>query len=770
MTVNRFILLCLGMSFLMACQQQKSDTVERIPLVEKLIQKMSVEEKVGQMTQITLDVITKGDNIYSSYEPLRLDEQSLEDALVKYHVGSVLNTANNTARSIEKWHEVVDGIQKVAKNKTNLGIPVLYGIDAIHGATYTAGATMFPQQIALAATWNTDLVREAAEITAYEVRASSIHWNFSPVLDLGIDPRWPRMWETFGEDPYLCSQMGVEMIKGYQGDSLSNMNSVAVCLKHFLGYSASSTGKDRTPAQISDMALREYHLPAFKNAVEAGAASVMINSGIVNGVTVHASQDIITDLLKKELGFNGLIVTDWYDIENLFTRDKIASSYKEAVKLAINAGIDIAMVPYVYTRYCDDLSALVKEGEVSMDRIDDAVRRILNLKYKLGLFNTNGDNCHNYPKFGSSAFERIAYDAASEAITLLKNENKMLPLKTGVKLLVTGPNAHSMRPLNGGWTYSWQGNLTPEFAGKYNTFLEAIQKKYGDDHVSYIPGVEYKMDGAYWEESNVDIASAVKAANAVDAIILCLGENSYTEKPGDLHDLSISGNQEQLALALAKTGKPIVLVLNEGRPRIISTFADQMPAIIQTYLSGNFAGDALADILAGDVNPSGKLPYTYPMFNNSLVVYNHKPSEESKSAEGMYDYGGGFYPQFEFGHGLSYTTFEYSNFKVSSKEFTNNDTLKIWVDVKNTGEYAGKEVVQLYSSDQFASVTPDVKRLRRFKKLELQPNEETTVVFRLTADDLSFINASGDRIAEPGDFDLMVAEKKISISLISANN
>nr|WP_321411709.1 glycoside hydrolase family 3 N-terminal domain-containing protein [uncultured Carboxylicivirga sp.] len=770
MNLKLISLVLLSVILFISCQQQTKPAVKYIPEVERLLSQMTLEEKVGQMTQVTLDVITKGDNIYSSYEPLQLDTAILNDVLINYHVGSVLNTANNKARTVEKWNEVIGTIQKTARKNTRLGIPVLYGIDAIHGATYTSGATMFPQQIAMAATWNPELVRQAAAITAYEVRASSIHWNFSPVLDLGIDPRWPRMWETFGEDPYLCTQLGEQMIKGYQGDSLGGVNQVAACLKHFLGYSAAASGKDRTPAYLSEMALREYHLPAFKKAVEAGAASVMINSGIINGESVHGSKKLITDLLKNELGFEGLVVTDWYDIENLHTRDKIASSNKEAVKLAINAGIDMAMVPYLYGRYCDDLVELVQEGEVSMDRIDDAVRRILNVKYQLGLFNQNGDNCHNYPKFGSSVFEKVAYTAASEAITLLKNDDDLLPLQPKTRLLVCGPNANSMRTLNGGWTYSWQGEKTDEFAQEYNTILEAIQAKFGMERVRFVPGVEYKMDGSYWEETNVDIASAVKAAKQCDVIILCLGENSYTEKPGDLHDLAISTNQAELAKQLSATGKPVVLVLNEGRPRIISSFANQMGAIIQTYLSGNYAGDALADILAGDVNPSGKLPYTYPMFSNSLAVYNHKPSEESKTAEGMYDYGGGFYPQFEFGHGLSYTTFEYSQLKVSTREFTLTDTVNVWVRVKNTGNRVGKEVVQLYSSDLYASVTPDIKRLRRFKKVELQPGEEVTMVFGLTARDLAFVDATGKWISEPGDFELQIGDKKIQISLKSEGN
>lgn len=753
------------MAMIAGCEPTVTDTVPRIPDVEQLIAQMTLEEKVGQMTQVTLDVITQGDNIYSSHTPLQLHVDSVRKAIVEYHVGSFLNTAGNQAQTIVKWQEIVQGIQHVALEETRLQIPVIYGIDAIHGATYTAGATMFPQQIAQAATWNRELVKEAAQISAYEVRASSIHWNFSPVLDLGTDPRWPRMWETFGEDPYLVGEMGEEVVKGYQGHDLSEMTNVAACLKHFAGYSTTS-GKDRTPVDMSQAALREYHLPAFKKAIDAGAASIMVNSGLINGIPVHSSYAMLTDLLKEELGFSGLVVTDWYDIENLYARDKVATSSKEAVKMAINAGIDMAMVPYEYKRFCNNLIDLVQEGEVAMVRIDDAVRRILNMKYKLGLFTPSNRNCHSYPKFGSEAFGELAYQAASEAITLLKNKDNILPLHKDSRILITGPNANSMRTLNGGWTYSWQGERADDFAGHHNTILEAIQKEFGAGQVTYVPGVEYNRWGAYHEEHNIDIEAAVKASQNVDVIVLCLGENSYTEKPGDLHDLAISQNQQQLALALSQTGKPIVLVLNEGRPRIISAFANQMGAIIQTFLPGNRGGDALADILSGEVNPSGKLPYTYPMYPHSLGVYNHKPSEESKSAEGMYDYGGGFYPQFEFGHGLSYTTFEYSNLGISATEFSPQDEITIHVTLKNTGDRTGKEVVQLYSSDLYASLTPDVKRLRRFEKMELYPGEEKQVSFKLSARDLAFVNAAGQTVAESGEFELTIGKlsKKITLT------
>lgn len=750
--------------FAFACTTAPTDTVERIPEVEALMKKMSVEQKVGQTAQLTLDVITEGDNIFSSHEPVQMNIELLDKAIHKYHVGSILNTANNRARTPEKWNELIADIE-VSTSITELQIPVLYGVDAIHGATYTDGATFFPQQIAQAASWNRQVPFNGAKVTAYELGACNIPWNFSPVLDLGCDPRWPRIWETFGEDPYLVSEMGVQVIKGYQGDDLKDPTTVAACLKHFLGYSAARSGKDRTPAELSEVSLREYHLPSFQAAIEAGAASIMVNSGLINGTPVHASYEILTTMLKEELGFNGLVVTDWADIENLHNRDKVATSHKEAIKMAINAGIDMSMVPYGYEQYCELFVELVNEGEVSMSRLDDAVRRILNLKYKLGLFDARDHAITNYPKFGCDEFERLAYNAAAEAITLLKNQSQILPLKRGTKILVTGPNANSMRTLNGGWSYSWQGEKVEEFADEYNTIYEALNNEFGSSNVSFVPGVEYKMDGTYDEDRIVDVKAATRAALKADVVVLCLGENTYTEKPGDLHDLSLSVNQVALAKAVAKAGKPVVLVLNEGRPRIIREIEPLADAVIQTYYSGNFAGDALADILSGDVNPSGKLPYTYPMFVNSLGVYNHKPSEESKTPEGMYNYGGGFFPQYQFGHGLSYTTFEYENLQISQSTFTTADELTIQVDVKNSGSVAGKEVVQLYTADRYASITPDVKRLRGFEKIELQAGETKTVSFTISSESLSFINAAGERITEAGVFDVMIADQSVQITL-----
>lgn len=759
-----FTLLTVALVF--QAQTPKDNPQSTAEKVDALLARMTLEEKVGQMAQVTLDVITKGPNEYSSDEPLQLDLSIVRKAIVQYHVGSVLNTANNRARTVEKWHEVISQIQNVALNETRIKIPVIYGIDAIHGTTYTAGATFFPQQIAQAATWNRALVKRGAEICAYETRASSIPWNFSPVLDLGRDPRFPRMWETFGEDVYLASELGKEMIKGYEGDDndVKNPKRVSSCLKHFLGYHAVQSGKDRTPAFIPELELRERHLPPFKAAIDAGAHSIMINSGLINGVPVHASHEILTKLLKEELGFKGVAVTDWKDIENLHDRDKVAASQKEAVKLAINAGIDMSMIPYNF-KFCDYLVELVKEGSVPMARINDAVRRILTLKFDLGLFETPVTNYKDYPEFGSKAFEQSAYQAAAEAVTLLKNRGDVLPLKKTAKILVAGPNANSMRTLNGGWSYSWQGEKVEEFADRYNTILEALQKKGGKENITYVPGVSYNDKGKYWEEKDVNIDAAVKAAAKVDYIVLCVGENSYTEKPGDLHDLALSPNQVTLAKELAKTGKPVILVLNEGRPRLINTIEKEMQAVIQTYLPANFGGDALADVLYGDVNPSGKLPYTYPMYANTLVTYDHKPSEEQNKMAGMYDYESDFAIQYPFGFGLSYTTFEYADLQVNKAAVNADESIVVSVNVKNTGKREGKEVVQLYVSDLYASITPDVKRLRGFEKIILRAGESQKVSFTIAPRDLAFVAKDLRWTVEEGDYEISIGTQKVKFHL-----
>lgn len=748
----------LAFSLFSVAQKQADAVIDQ--KVKSLLSKMTLEEKVGQMAQITMDVITNGKDRYSSDEPVALNQQRLEHALVKYKVGSVLNTANNRARTREVWHQIINKIQETGKGRLN--IPVLYGIDAVHGTTYTADATMFPQQIGQAATRNRSLVYKGAEITAYETRASAIPWNFSPVLDLAPDPRFPRQWETFGEDPYLITELGLQMIKGFEGNNVADPYRVASCLKHFVGYQVSVSGKDRTPAYIPDHVLRDYHLPPFKAAIEAGAHSIMINSGIINGVPVHANYKLLTKLLREELGFKGLIVTDWGDIENLHTRDRVAKDHKEAIMLAINAGIDMSMIAYDYERFCDNLIALVKEGKVKETRINDAVGHILTLKYKLGLFEKAVYDLKQYPKFGSKEFEQAAYQTAAESITLLKNTNNLLPLKKGTKLLVTGPNANSMRTLNGGWTYSWQGEKVEEFAGKYNTILEALTQKAGKENVAFVEGVSYKMDGKYYEEFENGIEKVVKAAQDADAIVLCLGENSYTESPGNLSDLYMSDLQTELALKLGATGKPIILVLNEGRPRLISKFEPKMAGILQTYLPGNFGGDALADILFGEVNPSGKLPYNYPRYPNSLVGYNHKPSENRTVMEGVYNYAAEYNPQYEFGYGLSYTTFKFENLKLSAEKIKANQELTVSVEVSNTGNREGKEVVELYLSDLYATLTPDSRRLRGFEKINLKPGEKQTITFKLNQKDFSFTHLDNRSVVEPGEF-------KVKIGPLSKN-
>lgn len=723
--------------------------------VNDLLSKMTVEEKVGQMTQITLDVLTKGKDRYSSFEPVELDMDITRKALTQYYVGSVLNTANNRARTPQFWAKIISDLQNVAMKEARMGIPVIYGIDAIHGVTYTEGATMFPHEMALAATWQPKLGRTLGEVTAYETRASSIPWNFSPVLDLGQDPRYSRLGEGMGEDPYLIAEFGKEIIKGYEGDNVAGHHNVASCMKHFVGYAVPTTGKDRTPAYIPENVLREYHLPPFKAAIDAGAHTIMINSGIINGVPVHASYELLTTLLRKELGFEGLIVTDWGDIENLYKRDRVAANNREAIKLAINAGIDMSMVSYDYEPFCKDLIALVKDGEVPMSRIDDAVRRILSLKIKLNLYEKPFSDPKDYPLFGSKEFAQKAYDTAKESITLLKNESNVLPLAKNAKVLVTGPGANTMRTLNGCWSYSWQGQLSDEFAKDNNTIYEAIASKIGTN-ATWIPGVSYGAEIDYRVENKDRYDEAIAAAKNVDYVVLCLGESSYAEKPGDLVDLTLSANQLDFAQEIIKAGKPVILVLTEGRPRIIRSIVPSVKGIVMGYWSGNYGGDAIADVIFGDVNPSGKLPVTYPSAVNSLVPYIHKPSEEQAKAVGMYDYAGDFAPEFHFGFGLSYTTFEYKNLSLSSNTLSSNEELTVTVDVTNTGKRVGKEVVQLYTSDLVASITPDMKRLRRFEKIEINPGETKQVKFVITPKDLAFVNAKNQWITEAGEFEILI--------------
>jgi beta-glucosidase len=721
--------------------------------INAMVSKMTLEEKVGQMAQVSLESLGKfeGDNFV-------FDEDKLKDAVVNYKIGSILNSPGRPLTA-QQWNDVVAQIQKDAAN-TRMKIPVLYGLDDNHGCNYVLGATLFPQEIGQSATWNRQLIFNAGVITAYESRASSVPWTFSPVLDLGTNPQWPRIWEDYGEDPYLDGQMGIEFIKGVQ-NPLGSPEKLAVSVKHFMDYSDPKSGHDRSDSWIPEHYLREYHLPPFADAIQAGARTVMVNSALINGIPTHINKHILTDILKKELGFTGFVVTDWQDIENVYRRDHITKNIKDATMLAINAGIDMSMIPYNYKEFCTDLIALVKEGKVPMSRIDDAVTRILRVKNELNLFSVPATFLKDYPKFGSEAFQKAAYNTAAESITLLKNANNMLPLSKTAKLLVTGPNANSMRSLNGGWSYTWQGERTDFYAKQYNTILEAVTAKFGKDNIKYMPGVVYNEAwGKFNEDSLLDMQAVANAAADVDYILLCIGENSYTETPGNVNDMNLSPNQMALAAAMIKTGKPVILVLNEGRPRIINKIVDGIPAILDVYLPGNYGADALADILTGDVNPSGKLPITYPRYPNDLVGYIHKPSEGSGNPQ-----GGEFNPQWQFGFGLSYTSFQYSDLAINKKSFLPGETAAISVTVKNTGNRAGKEVVQLFTTQLVASLTPDVKRLRGFEKVDLQPGESKTVTFNLPLKALAYVNTDNKKILEAGDFTIDIKDLTTTIDV-----
>ena len=743
--------------FLISCNQSKqSSDIDKE--VDDMLKLMTLDEKVGQMTQINLTVIAKGPNKWSSSFPLEIDPKKTKKAIVDYKVGSVLNTINNTAQKPKVWFKTISDIQSYAIDSTEMKIPIIYGIDAIHGTTYTDGATMFPQQITTAASWNPENAYNMALVCAYETRASSIPWNFSPVLDLGLDPRFPRQFETFGEDPLMVERFGDAMIKGYQGEKndVSNKYNVAACMKHFVGYQAVISGKDRTPAYIPDNVLSEYHIEPFKKAIESGAKTIMINSGLINGVPVHADYDLMINVLRNKLGFQGVILTDWEDIRKLHDRDKVAKNQREAIKIAINAGIDMSMVPYEYEHFIKNLKSLVEEGEVSMERINDAVKRILKLKLELDLFNNPVTNYEEYDDFGSKKHHQLAYKSASESITLLKNNDDILPLKGNSRILVTGPNANNMRTLNGAWTYSWQGELTDDFAGEYNTIYESIRNTYGSNNVKYIPGVSYRKDANYYDMDEIDIQKAVNEARRSDYIILCLGENTYTEKPGDLNDLNIHRLQSKLALELSKTGKPIILILNLGRPRLISDIEPLMSAVVNVYLPGNFGADALADILSGKVNPSGKLPYTYPAYPNSLLPYYYKPSEVQNNAQGAYNYVGEVNNLYDFGYGLSYSDFKYSKLSVNKDTFNTDENINIGVSITNDSDIDGYETVQLYSSDQYASITPDVKRLRDFTKIHIKAGETKAVSFSLPVSELEFYNINNIPVVEEGKFKISI--------------
>ena len=725
--------------------------------IEKKLSKMTLEEKVGQMTEVAIDILG-----HWEATGFVLDQDKLENAIGKYKVGSVLNTPM-VGQTPEKWQEIIGKIQEVSMKE--LGIPCVYGLDQNHGASYVMGATYLPQNINVGASFNPQVAYEAGVITAYESRAANCPWTYSPTVDLSRDPRWPRVWENYGEDPLVNAIQGSAAVLGMQGEDPNHIgpNNIAVSVKHYLGYGQPRTGKDRTPAYIPEYELYEKNFAPFKACVEAGALTVMVNSASVNGIPVHANKELLTGWLKDGLNWDGMIVTDWSDINNLFTREGVAVDKKHAIELAINAGIDMTMEPYDLN-FCTLLIELVNEGRVPMERIDDAARRVLRLKYRLGLFETPDTPLENYPKFGSEEFAQTATRAAEETEVLLKNVDNLLPLKKGQKILVTGPNANSMRCLNGGWSYTWQGHMADRFTEQYNTIYEAICNKFGAENVVLEQGVTYVAEGTYDQENAPEIEKAVAAAAGVDVIVVCIGENSYCETPGNLSDLALSENQRNLVKALATTGKPIVMILNEGRPRIINDIEPLAGAIVHVFLPSNYGGDALANILAGDVNPSAKLPYTYPRHQAALTTYDYKVSEETDTMQGAYDYNAVVSVQWPFGFGLSYTTFEYSNFKCSAKEFGADTDLVFTIDVKNTGEVAGKEVVMLYSRDMVASMVPENRRLRAYEKVEIQPGETVTVTLNIKGSDLAFVNSKGEWTLEPGDFRMQAGNQTLMIT------
>ena len=775
--------------------------------IEKTLAKMTLDEKIGQMLELNLDIIGKMtvENAKVDREKVRsvmqqygrseaeikdllkmtdqqiidklggfpvdiyqgdtkrvwkLNEQMLDTLISKWKVGSILNAPGTKAPTVAQWQQWIQLIQK--KSMKYLGIPDIYGLDHNHGVTYTQGGTLFPQPINLGASFNTELARRGAEITAYESRAANCPWVYNPVVDLSRDPRWPRVYESFGEDAIVNSKMVTAEIKGYQGDDNNHIDQyhVGTSTKHYFAYGAPWTGKDRTPAYLSPQMIREKYFEPFKAAALAGTLTMMVNSASVNGVPVHASYEYLTKWLKEDLQWDGFLVTDWADINNLFSREHVAKDKKDAIRIAINAGIDMSMDPYS-VEFCILLKELVQEGKVKMSRIDDAVRRILRAKYRLGLFEKPNTGGKGFEKFGSAEFAAASLKAAEESEVLLKNEGNILPLAKGKKILLTGPNANQMRCLHGGWSYTWQGSKAEELSEKYNTIYEALCNKYGKESIILEQGVTYNENGAYYDENEPQIDKAVAAADKADVIIACIGENSYTETPGNLNDLWLSANQRNLVKALAKTGKPIVMVLNEGRPRLIADIEPLAKAVVDILIPGNYGGDALANLLAGDANFSAKMPYTYPREINSLNTYDYKVSEEVGTMAGAYNYDAKVSLQWPFGYGISYTTYEYSNLKVDKKQFTAADVLTVSVDVKNTGAKAGKEAVLLYSSDLVASIVPDNKRLRDFTKIELQPGEVKTVTFQLPAKNLAFVGADGKWTLEEGDFILKVGNQTV---------
>lgn len=813
--MKRILLLCCAVGSLLIATPlsavgpsiPRNEKIER--QIEKQLRRMTLDEKVGQMCELSIDLLQKRTNPFAGMNPhtatktdieqllkkygiekefdlsdglsqetmmgiymrimgienaagFQLDEAMLDTVIGTYKVGSILNVPASVAQTPEKWQEIIRRIQE--KSMETMGIPCIYGVDQIHGTTYTLGGTFFPQGVNMGATFNRELTREGARISAYETKAGSIPWTYAPVVDLGRDPRWPRMWENYGEDCYVNAEMGREAVVGFQGGDPNRIDDrhVAACMKHYMGYGVPVSGKDRTPSSITVQDLREKHFAPYLEMVKAGALSLMVNSSMNNGLPMHANYELLTQWLKEDLQWDGMIVTDWADIDNLYKRDHIAKDKKEAIKLAINAGIDMSMDPYDW-KFCTLLKELVEEGEVPMSRIDDAVRRILRMKYRLNLFEKPYYDVKDFPLFGSDEHAAVALQAAEESMVLLKNVDNLLPLAKGTKLLVTGPNANSMRTLNGGWSYSWQGDKADACAADYNTILEALTAKFGAENVTYEAGVTYKEGGSWWEENEPEIGKAVAAAEGVDCIVACIGENSYCETPGNLTDLALSKNQRGLVEALAATGKPVILILNEGRPRLIAEIEPLAQAVVDIMLPGNYGGDALADLLAGDANFSGKMPFTYPREINSLITYDYKPCEHiGRQMEGAYNYDAQVAVQWAFGYGLSYTSFEYGDLRIDKPDFTADDVLTFTVDVTNTGDRAGKESVLLFSSDLVASLSPDNRRLRAFEKIELQPGETKTVVLRLKGSDLAFVGYDGKWILEQGDFRFQTGDRTVN--------
>ena len=710
--------------------------------VEKTLKGMDLDTKIGQLVQLNINLITSGDDV---------DPAKMESVFGRWKIGSILNVFQGTAQTREKTADIISKIQEASMKY--IGIPTIYGLDMIHGATYLTEGTFFPQEVNLAATFDTRHAANMGAVMAYETRAAMCPWIFSPVMDLGRDPRWPRIWESYGEDSYVQSVMSVAETRAIQGEDPNHIgpDKVAACIKHYMAYGAPFTGKDRTPAILAEHDMREKYFRPFKECAEAGALSVMVNSASINGIPTHANRELLTGWLKEGLDWDGMIVTDWADVNNLYTREHIAADRKEALALAINAGIDMIMDPYD-TLCCADIKAAVEEKMIPMSRIDDAVRRVIRLKYRLGLFDDPTWDVSGYDRFGCEEFVAQAREAAIESEVLLRNEG-ILPLKKGTRILVTGPCGNSMRTLNGGWSYTWQGTEDPVYTEKFNTIYEALANKFGASNVKFVPGIEFDETRFAWQvEKNVNISAAAAAARSVDVVVACLGENSYCETPGNIDDLNLSANQKDLLRAVAATGKPVVLVLNEGRPRIIGDVEPLAKAVVDVMLPGNYGGDALAELLAGDANFSGKLPFTYPKHINSLHTYDYKVSENVATMEGEYNYDAVMDVQWPFGHGLSYTAFKYSGLKCSKSEFKSGDMLEFEITITNEGAVAGKEAVLLYSSDIIASMVPDVKRLRAFAKADLQPGESKTLSFSVPADELAFVSQDGKWHLEKGAF------------------